>query len=94
MATQAKPLFNLGRTVATRGALAAMENVGVVPFVLLCRHACGDWGDLDDEDKQQNDAALRLGSRIFSAYIVEEVKFWVITEADRSATTILLPEEY
>lgn len=94
MKTQAKPLFPLGQTVATRGALAAMENAGIVPFALLARHARGDWGDLDDEDKQRNDEALTLGSRIFSAYRVEGVKFWVITEADRSATTILLPEEY
>jgi hypothetical protein len=71
-----------------------MENAGIGPFALLGRHVRGDWGDLDDEDKQRNDEALTLGSRIFSAYLVEGVKFWVITEADRSVTTILLPEEY
>jgi hypothetical protein len=71
-----------------------MENAGIGPFALLGRHVRGDWGDLDDEDKQRNDEALTLGSRIFSAYLVKGVKFWVITEADRSVTTILLPEEY
>lgn len=87
--TQAKPLFSLGRTLATPGALAEMEKAGIVPFTLLARHSCGDWGDLDGEDKQANDDDLLHGGRIFSAYVVGGVKFWVITEADRSSTTIL-----
>lgn len=94
-ANQVKPLFPLGQTVATRGAIEAMQGLGVTPAALLSRHHCGDWGDLDQEGKQSNDAALKNGCRIFSAYqLAEAVKFWVITEADRSATTILLPEEY
>ena len=91
---QVKPLFKLGRTVATPGALAAMEQAAISPITLLSRHQRGDWGDLDNEDKQSNDQALSLGDRIFSAYQFDTVKFWVITEYDRSATTILLPEEY
>ena len=93
-ANQVKPLFALGQTVATRGALEAMQRLEVSPFALLSRHQRGDWGNLDKEDKQANDQALTLGDRIFSAYQLETAKFWVITEADRSATTILLPEEY
>ncbi len=93
-AIQAKPLFALGQTVATRGALAAMQQLKVSSLALLSRHQRGDWGNLDEEDKQSNDEALTDGGRIFSAYTFEAVKFWIITEADRSATTILLPEEY
>jgi len=94
-AFQAKQLFALGRTVATREAIATMERLNVSALSLLSRHQRGDWGNLDIEDKQRNDQALSNGARIFSAYqVTEAVKFWVITEADRSATTILLPEEY
>lgn len=94
-ANQVKPLFRLGQTVATPGAIAAMANTQTDPAELLRRHQGGDWGDLDAEDKDTNQAALSNGARIFSAYqVAEAVKFWVITEADRSATTILLPEEY
>ena len=91
---QVQPLFALGQTVATRGALEAMQRLEVSPLALLSRHQRGDWGSLDKEDKQANDQALTLGDRIFSSYQLEAAKFWVITEADRSATTILLPEEY
>lgn len=93
-ATQAKPLFPLGRTLATPGALEAMQRLAVSPLALLSRHQRGDWGDLDLGDRQANAQALTQGDRIFSAYRFDAVKFWVITEADRSATTILLPEEY
>jgi hypothetical protein len=92
---QVKPLLALGQTVATRGALAAMQQLEVSPLALLSRHQRGDWGDLDVEDTQANEQALTCGDRVFSSYqVTEAVKFWVITEADRSATTILLPEEY
>lgn len=91
---QATPLFNLGQTVATPGAITGMEQAAVSPIELLSRHQCGDWGDLGKEDKQSNDQAVSQGERIFSAYKFDTVKFWVITEHDRSATTILLPEEY
>ncbi len=92
---QVKSLFALGRTVATHGALTIMQKLNISPLALLSRHQRGDWGDLDEEDKQSNEDALIRGSRIFSSYqVTEAVKLWVITEADRSATTILLPEEY
>lgn len=71
---------------------------GIPPSELmqaLRRHARGDWGDLDPEDLKANDASLRDGSRLLSAYHAKDgTKFWVITEADRSMTTALLPEEY
>ena len=71
-----------------------MEELGVNPLHLLMRHVNGDWGDLDDEDKQANERALEDGTRLMSAYSIGEARFWVITEWDRSVTTILLPEEY
>ena len=87
--------FPLGQTVATPGALEALMRAEQSPSELLTRHVLGDWGDLCDEDKEANERALEHGGRIFSAYIIEDgTKFWVITEADRSATTILLPQEY
>jgi hypothetical protein len=89
-----KPLFNLGQTVATPGALDALQTAGVSPITLLVRHQCGDWGDLETEDKRANDQALKHGSRLLSAYLLGTVKLWVITESDRSVTTILLPSEY
>lgn len=93
----AKQRFELGRKFATPGALDAVGWEGVV--LLMARHARGDWGDLCEEDKAANEDALKTGARIFSAYKVrghngKTVKIWVITEADRSATTALLPEEY
>jgi hypothetical protein len=88
-----KVRFPLGRIVATPGAIEAAKGLGDL-LPLLYRHATGDWGDLDDEDHKANNAALHNGSRILSAYNTPCGKFWIITEADRSATTILLPEEY
>ncbi len=85
--------FSLGRTVITRGALAEVSQGDVQQG--LARHLRGDWGDLCEEDKQANDDALRCGARLLSAYhTTAGLKFWIITEADRSATTVLLPEEY
>ena len=90
-----KPLFQLGKLVGTRSALDAMENAKQNPFELLVRHVTGDWGDLDDEDKKENELSVKEGFRILSAYKIETgVKVWVITEWDRSMTTILLPEDY
>ena len=60
----------------------------------MVRHLSGDWGDLADEDKQENEFSMKNGFRILSAYITSSGKLWIITEADRSATTFLLPEEY
>lgn len=87
--------FELGAIVATPGALAAMREAGVNPASLLLRHVNGDWGDLDDEDRAENEFSLREGYRLLSAYILPTGrKIWVITEQDRSATTFLRPEDY
>ena len=90
-----KPLFPLGQLVATPGAIDFLDANNVHPLTLVSRHISGDWGDLDDEDKRMNDhAAAQGGLHILSAYKVGASKVWIITEADRSATTILLPDEY
>ena len=90
-----RPLFVLGQVVATPGALAALEEAGQTPAEFLDRHRIGDWGELGEEDKQENELSVQKGFRILSAYILNTgVKIWLITEADRSATTFLLPEEY
>lgn len=90
-----KPLFKLGHTVATPGALDALETTGDNPADYLKRHIMGDWGDVCVEDKAANDADLANGGRLLSAYILsDDTKIWVITEWNRSATTILLPSEY
>jgi hypothetical protein len=88
-------LFPLGRTVATPGALGvlATKRSGYAAD-LFERHLKGDWGDVDREDWQANDQAVLDGDRILSSYTEDGVTLWVITEADRSATTILLPSEY
>jgi hypothetical protein len=87
------PKFQIGCLLATPGAMRA-----VVPRDIaraLVRHLDGDWGILDEHDWKVNDEALRSGGRIFSAYLAQNgTKFWIITECDRSATTVLLPEEY
>ena len=90
-----KPLFDLGQVVATPGALAALEEAGQSPSEFLTRHVHGDWGMVDEHDRQANDGALQDGSRILSAYVLTTgTKIWIITEADRSSTCCLLPEEY
>lgn len=90
-----RPLFPLGTVVATPGALSLFEVLNTSPLEYLFRHVLGDWGELDAEDRQANDAALVHGSRILSSYrLGGEHRIWLITEADRSATTFLLPEEY
>ncbi len=87
--------FQLGRTVATPGAIEALKVAQETGQQLLKRHQSGDWGVLDTEDKQENEFSIKNNWRILSSYILSTgVKIWVITEADRSATTILLPEEY
>jgi hypothetical protein len=87
--------FPLGQTVTTPGALEALEQAGQDPAALLARHIVGDWGDLDEEDKRENELSLAQGFRLLSAYhLTTGVKVWIITEADRSASTILLPSEY
>ena len=90
-----KALFSLGQVVATPGALAALQDAGQHPFVFLSRHVTGDWGNLVAEDKEENQRALEHGNRIFSSYLTaKNTKIWVITEWDRSVTTLLLPSEY
>ena len=87
-------LFPLGQIVATPGALAALEKAGQTPLDFLSRHVRGDWGELDEDDRKENELSLTRGFRLLSSYrtrLGETV--WVITEADRSAT-LLLPEEY
>ena len=87
--------FTLGRVVYTPGALKLLGAHNTSVASLLKRHVHGDWGDLDDEDVQMNNDAVGLGNRILSSYKLPlGEKVWVITEADRSATTLLLPEEY
>jgi hypothetical protein len=86
--------LSLGRVVATPGALRLLEVAGDHPFDYLARHAAGDWGDLCAFDRCQNEIALREGYRVLSSYPVGRECVWIITEADRSVTTILLPEEY
>lgn len=87
------PKFSLGQIVATPGVLAAVSAEEISKA--LNRHANGDWGVMPEEDKKANDRALKGGDRIFSAYLSSNnVKFWIITEWDRSATTILFPEDY
>ena len=87
--------FPLGRTVATPGAIEALVRAGETPLPYLARHVAGDWGDLDQEDQAENESALKDGLRILSAYrLADNTRIWVITEADRSVTTILLPDEY
>lgn len=85
--------FKLGQVVITRGALAELSQEDMSNA--LTRHVGGDWGEVCKEDQRENELALKEGFRIFSVYrTAQGVKFWVITEADRSVTTLLLPEEY
>lgn len=96
--------FELGQLYATPGAQAALERYQVNPLLLLGRHMTGDWGDVCAEDAQANNEALQTGGRLFSVYALPvpdggsealaPIKIWIITEADRSATTLLLPDEY
>ena len=90
-----KPLFTLGQVVATPGALEAIEASGDSLFSYLSRHISGDWGEVDAHDRKENELSLEQGFRLMSVYSLGTgVKIWVITEADRSSTCVLLPEEY
>ncbi len=87
--------FELGQLVMTPGAGEAIHAAGHIPPEFLLRHKNQDWGELPEEDVRENEWSLVHGARLFSAYSTRrEEKLWVITEADRSATTLLLPEEY
>ena len=90
-----RPLLKLGQIVATPRAILALNEAGSNGLELFSRHMRGDWGGLGAEDKRENDLSVRQGFRILSAYILNMgVKIWIITEADRSATRFLLPDEY
>lgn len=90
-----EPRFQLGALVATPGALRALEQAGKSLMEYLLKHMVGDWGDVCTEDKRLNDDALTSGDRVLSAYRIDSsVTLWIITEADRSSTCALLPEEY
>jgi len=89
------PLFSAGQIVATPGALALLEQANQSPLEFLSRHLCGDWGDLCQDDKTENELSLKYGFRLMSSYMVKDTeRLWIITEADRSVTTLLLPAEY
>ena len=87
--------FNLGQLLSTPGAIEAATAAGDDLRTYLARHAAGDWGTVDGGDKRANARALVEGSRLLSAYLLSDgTKIWIITEADRAATTVLLPDEY
>jgi len=89
------PLFPAGQIVATPGALALLERANKTPVEFLSRHLRGDWGDLCPEDKAENELSLKHGFRLMSSYrVTENENLWMITEADRAITTLLLPSEY
>lgn len=90
-----QPLFSLGQIVATPGALEAIAAAKQTPDEFIRRHHIGDWGDLVEEDIRENEFSLKNNLRLHSAYLTKDgVKIWLITEADRSVTTILLPQDY
>ena len=86
--------FKPGKIVATPGALALQQENGIYLWNYLRKHTSGDWGDVCDEDKKENDFSVDNGFRILSAYDTPAGRLWVITESDRSSTTFLLPSEY
>ena len=87
--------FRLEQIVATPGALEALEDAGQVPGEFLRKHVAGDWGDVEADDRRENETSIECGFRILSAYKTKKgVSLWVITEADRSSTCVLLPDEY
>jgi len=88
-------LFQLGQLVSTPGALDAFNRTGENAFSFLSRHMTGDWGDVPEEDTNENDFSVKNGFRILSVYrLKDDTRIWIITEADRSSTTVLLPSEY
>lgn len=88
-------LFLLGQVLATPGVLELLQSHQLLPLSFIQRHVVGDWGDICAEDQQVNADALQYGYRLMSVYAITPTeKLWIITEADRSCTTLLLPEEY
>jgi hypothetical protein len=93
--TERQPLFDLGQLVATPGALTALEKAGQNAMDFLSRHVTGDWGELSEEDRKENQYSLEHGFRLLSSYQTSAGdRVWVITERGRTHTTILLPSEY
>lgn len=93
--TTGKRLFRLGDIYITPDAQGELHEADLAPSYLLQLHAAGDWGDLSQEDKDANDQAAKFGGRILSAYDMPNGEaVWIVTEADRKKTTILLPDEY
>jgi len=93
----ARALFPLGFTHITPAALDLLAAAGVAPAALLARHVAGDWGEVPPEDARENAVSLRAGFRLVSSYPVGDdpaARVWIITEADRSSTVLLLPDEY
>jgi hypothetical protein len=86
--------FPLGHLVATPGALALLDRIAINATELIQRHQNGDWGNIPPEDAELNEQSIVNGSRILSSYQFGDERIWIITEADRSATTLLLPNEY
>ena len=87
--------IELGMVVGTPNALRLLAQSGIDPQTLIARHQSGDWGDLGSEDWAANDLAMKTGQRLFSSYKLSDTEtVWIITEWDRSATTVLLPEDY
>jgi len=87
--------FHLGRTVATPGALSALEEAAASPGIFIKRHVTGDWGELDDQDRQENEFSVEHGFWLLSSYTLSNGgRIWIITEADRGSTALLLPSEY
>ena len=84
----------LGRLVATPAALALLRKHGMDVFVPVQRHQTGDWGDVDKSDAQANEDAMRHGNRLLSVYKLGDEKIWIITEADRSSTCVMTPQDY
>lgn len=90
-----RTLFDFGKAVMTPGAQDALMDARQSPITFIIRHVTGDWGDVCTSDATANTRALTEGSRVLSVYTLStQVSIWVITEADRSVTTILLPSEY
>ena len=94
-AIERRPLFPLGELVATPGALAALQKAGQSPAEFLSLHVRGQWGDISEEDRRENEYSLQHGFRLLSSYRTKANEtIWLVTESDRSVTTLLLPSEY
>jgi len=93
--TESVRLFHLGQIVATPGALETLEHTAINSMDLIQRHQSGDWGNVPPSDAEENIHSIENGWRILSSYAIsDDQNIWIITEADRSVTTLLLPEEY